>query len=205
MAKPNTKQTGSLDFTQVPIPLCGDEYYFKRCSNETLKSFDEKIEQRIKEIKPLTDESTELNEKTDRLNSKIDSLKGRISLMERKDDLSDDEIAKTLEYHDKLDALYEELDEHLKVIKEFNDKTDGLGDELNKDINRIIAEKVEAIVDGITADEFLKKHDNIDMHIADNISKYYEMCMIGEKASKIKQEIRDDCDEFRKRQKENRQ
>ena len=158
-----------------------------------------------KEIKPLTDESTELNEKTDRLNSKIDSLKGRISLMERKDDLSDDEIAKTLEYHDKLDALYEELDEHLKVIKEFNEKTDGLGDELNKDINRIIAEKVEAIVEGITADEFLKKHDNIDMHIADNISKYYEMCMIGEKASKIKQEIRDDCDEFRKRQKENRQ
>ena len=89
-----------------------------------------------------------------------------------------------------------------KDIKKFNEETEGLGKQLAEDVNRIIAEKMEAVLEGITADFFLENADAIDWHIAENISKYYEMCMIGERASKIKQEIKDDCAEFRKRQKE---
>lgn len=202
MAK--NKEIKAKEFTQTKIRLCDEEHYFKRCSNKTLREFDERIEQKFKEAEPITKESTALNDKKDRLDSKIDSMKRRIDLMERKEDLSDEEIDKVMEYHDKLDEYYEELEEHLEKIRLFNEEHEGFGNEITDDINRIMAEKVEAVVDGITADEFLEKADAIDIHIADNISKYYEMCMIGERASKIQQEIRDDCEEFRKRQKEAR-
>jgi len=65
-----------------------------------------------------------------------------------------------------------------------------------------MARKMEAILDGITAKEFLEKADAIDNRIAANISKYYEMCMVGERESKIQNEIREDIASFRERQKQ---
>ena len=188
-------------FTQTKIPLCGSEYEFRRCSNNALTEYDKKIQEKIKEIEPETDESNKLNNKTERLNSKIKSMESKINLLERKEDLSDKEIDKAMSYHDQLDELHEELEKHLENIKKFNEETQGIGEKLTEDINRITAEKMEAVLEGMTADFFLENADRIDWHIADNISKYYEMCMIGERPSKIKQEIKDDCDEFRKRQK----
>lgn len=190
------------EFTQTKIPICGSEFEFKRCSNQTLREFDEKIRKCFKEIEPQTDESNRLNDKTERLNNQIESIQGRIRLMESKEELSDDEIDKTLEYHDKLDSLLEEMEKHRKDIKKFNEETEGLEKKLEDDINRLIAEKMSAVLDGMTVDFFLENYDSIDLHIAENISKYYEMCMIGERASKIRQEIKDDCAEFRKRRKE---
>lgn len=192
----------SKEFTQTKIALCGSEYEFKRCPNNTLREYDEKIEKRIEEIKPETTESNRLNDKTERLNNQIKSMTSRINLIESKEELSDEEIDKAMGYHDDLDKLYKQLEQHQKDIQKFNEETEGLGKSLAEDVNRIIAEKMEAVLDGMTADFFSDNADAIDWHIAENISKYYEMCMIGERESKIKQEIKDDCAEFRKRQKE---
>ena len=185
-------------FTQTAISICGGEYYFKRCSNETLKSFDKRMEDKIKEIEPLTDESELINKKGERLEKQIESTERRIRLMED----NDEDYKEILKLQDKLDKLLDEQDKHLEDVKKFNEEHEGLGDKLNDELEQIVAEKMEAILDGLTAKEYLEKADSIDQRIAANISKYYEMCMIGERESKIQNEIREDVSSFRERQKQ---
>ncbi|MBQ9159793.1 MAG: hypothetical protein IJ122_00530 [Methanobrevibacter sp.] len=186
------------EFTQTTINFCGKEYFFKRCSNETLKGFDEELEAKVKEIQPLTDESDLINKKGERLEKQIESTERRIRLMEE----NDDDYKAILKLQDKLDKLLEEQDKHLEDVKEFNKEHEGLTDKLDKEMNEILAKKVEAMVDGITAKEFIENADAIDYRIAANISKYYEMCMVGERESKIQNEIREDISTFRERQKQ---
>lgn len=186
------------EFTQTTINFCGKECFFKRCSNETLKSFDEEMEAKIKEIQPLTDESELINKKGERLEKQIESTERRIRLMEE----NDDDYKAILKLQDKLDKLLDDQDKYLEEVKQFNKEHEGLSDKLESDMNDVLARKVESIVDGITAKEFLEKADAIDYRIAANISKYYEMCMVGERESKIQQEIREDISAFRERQKQ---
>ena len=90
----------------------------------------------------------------------------------------------------------------MEDVKEFNKEHEGMADKLDKEMNEILARKVEAMVEGLSAKDFLKNADAIDYRIAANISKYYEMCMVGERESKIQQEIREDVSTFRERQKQ---
>ena len=183
------------EFTQTTINICGGEYYFKRCSNETLKSFDKRMEEKIKEIEPLTNESEILNKKSERLEKQIESAERRIRLMED----NDEDYTKILKLQDKLDNLLDEQEEHFEKVKQFNEENEGVGDKLDSELNQILAEKMEAVLDGLTAEEFLEKSDGIDQRIAANISTYYEMCMVGERESKIQQQIREDVSSFRER------
>ena len=186
------------EFTHTAINICGGEYYFKRCSNETLKSFDEEMEAKIKEIEPLTNKSDLLNKKGEKLEKQIESTERRIRLMED----NDEDYKAILKLQDKLDKLLEEQEAHLDAVKEFNEENENVGTKLDNDLNEILAKKVEAVLDGITAKEFLEKSDAVDQRIAANIPKYYEMCMVGERESKIQQEIREDVSAFRERQKQ---
>lgn len=186
------------EFTHVAIPLCGDEYFFKRCSNETLKSFDEQMEQKIKETEPLTREADLINKKGEKLEKQIESTERRIRLMED----NDDDYRAILKLQDKLDKLLEEQDKHLEEVRAFNDEHENASEELGKELDLILATKMETLLDGMTAEHFLKYADPIDQRIGANISKYYEMCMVGERESKILNEIREDVAIFRERQKQ---
>lgn len=187
-------------FTQTAIPLCDKEYYFKRCSNKTLKAFDEEIEAKIKEIEPITKKSDDLNRRVDQIDKQIESKERRIRLLDEKGDDSD--IDTILSLQDDLDSLLDDKDDLLTEIRQFNEENEDIGNKLDKELTAIMARKVEAIVDGLTAQEFIENADSIDQRIAANISKYYEMCMVGERASKIQNEIKEDVETFRQRQKE---
>lgn len=186
------------EFTQTTINLCGEEYYFKRCSNGTLKAFDEEMEAKIKEIEPLTNKSDEINKKGEKIDRQIESTERRIRLMED----NDEDYKEILKLQDKLDKLLEEQEKHLDEVKAFNEENENITSELDKDLNDILARKVEAVLDGITAKEFLENADAIDFRIAANIPKYYEMCMVGERDSKIQNEIREDVATFRENRKQ---
>lgn len=188
------------EFTQTSIAICGGEYFFKRCPNEVLKSFDEEMEAKIKEIEPLTDESDLINREGEKIDRQIESKERRIRLLEDKGD--EEDIDTILKLQDELDKLLEKQEKHLDKVKQFNKENEDLTSKLDSELNEIMARKMEAILDGITAKEFLEKADAIDNRIAANISKYYEMCMVGERESKIQNEIREDIASFRERQKQ---
>ena len=194
------KNNKSREFTHTAIGLCGGEYYFKRCSNQALKSFDEEMEAKIKEIEPITKQSDDLNSKSETIDKQIESKERRIRLLEEKGD--EEDIDKILDLQDDLDDLLNDKKQVLEEIKTFNEENEDVGGRLDKELNEILSRKVETVVDGLSAAEFLENADAIDYRIAANISKYYEMCMIGERASKIQQEIREDVEEFRQRQKQ---
>ena len=188
------------EFTHTSIGICGGEYYFNRCSNKTLKQFDEEMEKKIKEIEPLTKQSDLLNSKRDKIDKQIESKERRINLLEERG--NEEDIDTILKLQDDLDKLLDDKDKVLKEIEKFNEDNENAGEKLDQELNEILAKKVEALLDGITAKEFLEEADAIDFRIATNISKYYEMCMIGERESKIQNEIREDVQEFRQRQKD---
>ena len=186
------------EFTQTSIAICDGEYFFKRCPNEVLKSFDEEMEAKIKEIEPLTNKSDEINKKGEKLERQIESTERRIRLMED----NDEDYKAILKLQDKLDKLLDEQEKHLDEVKKLNEENKNVTSELDSELNDILARKVEAVLDGITAKEFLEKADAIDFRIAANIPKYYEMCMVGERDSKIQQEIREDVATFRENRKQ---
>ena len=188
------------EFTQTSISICDGEYFFKRCPNETLKKFDEEMEANIKEIEPLTDDSELLNREGEKIDKQIESKERRIRLLEEKG--NEEDIDKILDLQDDLDKLLEKQEKHLANVREFNKENENVTKSLDDDLNDIMARKVEAVLDGITAKEFLEKADAIDYRIAANISKYYEMCMVGERESKIQNEIKEDVSAFRERQKQ---
>ena len=71
-----------------------------------------------------------------------------------------------------------------------------------KRVDELLAEKVEILLDGITAKEFLKQSTPVDTIIAQNLEKYYQLCIVGEREAKIAQEIKEDVNNFLKSQRE---
>ena len=191
------------NFTETTIPICGDNYYFKRCSNQTLVEFDKKIEDEYKSLQTLIKEVDNLSEKQERLEKKISRKENKIDLMQEKEALSDKEIDKILKLEDEVEELENELYDIKKQLSDLNDEhPENINREFSDKVNSILADKVEALLDGITAKEFIDKADPVDINIARNIEKYYQMCIVGEREKKIQQEIKDDVSEFLKSQKE---
>ena len=71
-----------------------------------------------------------------------------------------------------------------------------------KKVDELLAEKVETLLDGITAKEFMTNSDPVDTIKAQNLEKYYQLCIVGEREAVIIQEIKDDVADFLKSQRE---
>ena len=104
------------------------------------------------------------------------------------------EIDRMMDLLDEQDSLSDELKDIRKQIKEYNEKNTEYFRKFNDEINELIADKLEALLAKFDKAKFLKNYDVVDMRIATNISKYYEMAMLGERASKIQETIRKDAE-----------
>ena len=182
------------EFTTTPIRLMGQEFYFKRCPTETLRVYDEKIQEKIDSSEKIRMEGEALTEEEERLEKRIENIDKKVELIEKKEEPSDKELDRVYKYLDEQDELYDELKEVRKQIRDYNEKNTDYFKQFNNDINGLIANKLEALLDKFDKEKFLKNYDVVDMRIATNISKYYEMCMLGERASKVQETIRKDAE-----------
>lgn len=186
-------------FTETPIPMIGKELYFDRCPMNTLRKYDEQIQEKIKELDPLTNASDALQEEESSLLRRIEGLQRKVDLIEMKDDPSDKDIDNAMKAIDKQEGLYDELKEIRKQITEHDETNEEDYRRIQDEMNQIIAEKVEAMLKDITAEEFLENYDAVDMKVATYLSRYYEMCILGERESKIRKAIQEDIAEQNER------
>lgn len=182
------------EFTTTPITLMGKQFFFKRCPTETLRVYDEKIQDKIDSSEKIRMEGQTLTENEEKLEKKIDNIDKKVELIEKKEEPSDKELDRVFKFLDEQDSLIDELEEVRKQIKEYNEKNTDYFKQFNDEVNMLIADKLEALLDKFDKDYFLKNYDVVDMRIATNISKYYEMCMLGERASKVQEAIRKDAE-----------
>lgn len=189
------------EFTDITIELCEKQLHFKRVTNETLTKFSDKAEKEYEEtVKSFVDEVEMLDEKRQSLEKRIALKTKQVEIIEGKEDASDEEFDKAFHILEEIDKLEDEL-ETVKVGLVDLGK-DNPTKEYSKRVDELLAEKVETLLDDITAKEFLSNSDPVDTIKARNLEKYYQMCIVGERESKIKQEIRDDVADFLKSQKE---
>ena len=181
-------------FTETPIPLCGKELFFKRCRMEDLKKFDEQLQGKLKEMKPFQDELELMQEDEETLEKKIKNFERKIDIIDMKEEPTDKELDMALKYLDKQEQCLDELKTLKKEIVAHDEAHEEDYIRINEESTRIMANKVEAMLDNITAEEFLKEYDPIDIRVAGNLTNYYQMCMLGEKESKIRRQIQLDIE-----------
>ena len=182
------------EFTTTPIRLIGKEFYFKRCPTETLRVYDKKIQEKVESSEKIRQEGVTLSEEEERLENKIDNINKKVELIERKENPSDKELDRVFKFLDEQDKYLDELKEIRQKITDYNEKNTEYFEQFNDEINILIADKLEALLANFNKEDFLKNYDVVDMRIATNISKYYEMCMLGERASKVQETIRKDAE-----------
>ena len=197
MAKPKVKE-----FTSTPIRLMGTDYYFKRCPTETLKVYDEKIQKKLESSEEVRKTGQKLEDDLEMNESRIKNLNRKVELIDKKDEPSDGELDESMKLLDKIDDLYDGQKEIKQSIDDYNKEYRDYFEKFTDEVNEIIAEKGEALLDGFNKDEFLANYDIVDMRIMTNISKYYEMCMLGERASKVQEAIRQDAERISGREEE---
>ena len=181
------------EFTDVAIELCEKKLHFKRVTNETLTKFSEKAEKEYEEtVKQFIEDVELLDDKRESLEKKIALKEKQVAIIEEKTDATDKEYDKAIKLLEEIDVLNDELDT-VKV---------GLVDLSKDNPSKEYSKKVETLLDGITAKEFLSNSDPVDTIKARNLEKYYQLCIVGERESKIIQEIKDDVADFLKSQKE---
>lgn len=183
------------EFTDVTIEMCEKQLHFNRVTNETLTKFSERAEKEYKEtVKTFIDEVEELDDRRESIEKKIALKTKLVELIEAKDKVSDEDLNKVFETVDEIEKLEEEL-KPIKARMMELDKDNPIK-KYNKMLDEWLAEKVETLLDGITAKEFLKNSTPVDTIKARNLEKYYQLCMIGERQSKIIEEIKNDVADF---------
>lgn len=183
------------EFTDVTIEMCEKQLHFNRVTNETLTKFSERAEKEYKEtVKTFIDEVEELDDQRESIEKKIALKTKLVELIEAKDKVSDEDLNKVFETVDEIEKLEEEL-KPIKARMMELDKDNPIK-KYNKMLDEWLAEKVETLLDGITAKEFLKNSTPVDTIKARNLEKYYQLCMIGERQSKIIEEIKNDVADF---------
>lgn len=190
------------EFTSTPIRVMGEEYYFKRCPTETLKSYDEKIQKKLEDSEDIRKMGSDLEEELKMNENRIKNLNRKVELIDKKEDPSDDELDESMKLLDTIDELYDEQKEIKAKMDNYNDEYRDYFEKFTDDVNIIVAEKGEALLDGFDKENFLANYDIVDMRIMTNISKYYEMCMLGERASKVQEAIRQDAERISGREEE---
>ena len=189
------------EFTDVTIKLCEKDLHFKRVTNETLTKFSDKAEKEYEEtVKQFVENVELLDDKRESLEKKIALKTKQVDLIESKEEGSDEGIDKALDILEEIDKLEDELETVKAGLIELG--KDNPTKEYSKKVDELLAEKVETLLDGITAKEFLTNSDPVDTIKARNLEKYYQLCIVGERESKIIQEIKDDVSDFLKSQKE---
>lgn len=191
----------SKEFTDVTIEICDKELHFKRVTNETLIKFSDKAEQEYNDnVKAFVDEVELLDDKRTSLEKRIALKTKQVDIIESKSDATDEELDKAFAIIDEIDKLEDELEIVKAGLLELSDNNPAK--EYTRKVDELLAEKVETLLDGITAKEFLKNSTPVDTIKARNLEKYYQLCIVGEKQSKIIQEIKDDVADFLQSQKE---
>ncbi len=185
------------EFTDIVIKIAQKECHFKRVTNETLKVFSEKAEQAYNEIvKNFVEEVDMLDDKRETLEKKIALKTKQIDIIESKVDHSDEELDKVLTLIEEIEKLEDELQpvkvELIELGKTSPNKV------YSERVNDLLAEKVETFLDGITAKEFLQNSDPVDTIKAQNLEKYYQLAIVGEREAKIQLMIKEDVDNFLK-------
>lgn len=185
------------EFTDIVIKIAQKECHFKRVTNETLKVFSEKAEQAYNEIvKNFVEEVDMLDDKRETLEKKIALKTKQIDIIESKADPSDEELDKVLTLIEEIEKLEDDL-QPVKVDLIELGKTSP-NKIYSERVNDLLAEKVETFLDGITANEFLKNSDPVDTIKAQNLEKYYQLAIVGEREAKIQLMIKEDVDNFLK-------
>lgn len=185
------------EFTDIVIKIAQKECHFKRVTNETLKVFSEKAEQAYNEIvKNFVEEVDMLDDKRETLEKKIALKTKQIEIIESKADPSDEELDKVLTLIEEIEKLEDEL-QPVKVQLIELGKTSP-NKVYSERVNDLLAEKVETFLDGITAKEFLQNSDPVDTIKAQNLEKYYQLAIVGEREAKIQLMIKEDVDNFLK-------
>lgn len=192
------------DFTDVTIEICEKSLHFRRVTNETLTKFADKAEKAYEEmVKSYIEEVELLDDKRQGLEKRIALKEKQVATIENKHNVTDEELDKSFELLEEIGILEDELD----VVKaglieksENNPSKDYL-----KRVDELLAEKVETLLEGITAKEFLENSDPVDTIKAQNLEKYYQQCIVGESRAVIIQEIKDDVADFLKSQRTSRE
>ena len=188
-------------FTDITIKLCEKECHFKRVTNETLTKFSDKAEKEYNEtVKSFVDDVELYDDKRASLEKKISLKTKQVEVIENKSDASDEELDKVFGILEEIERYEEEL-ETVKITLMDLSKDNPIK-EYSKKADELLAEKVETLLDGITAAEFLKNSDPVDTIKARNLEKYYQLAIVGERESKILNEMREDVDTFLQSQKE---
>ena len=189
------------EFTDITIKMCQRECHFKRVTNETLTKFSEKAEKDYDEtVKTFVNEVELLDDKRDALEKKIELKTKQVSILEKKSDATDEDLEQMFALLEDIEKLNDELNIVKAGLLDLNEKSPVK--EYTKKADELVAEKVETLLDGITAAQFLKESDPVDSIKARNLEKYYQMAIIGERESKILNEMREDVDNFLQSQKE---
>ena len=189
------------EFTDITIEMCQKKLHFKRVTNETLTKFSDKAEKEYDEtVKEFVDKVELLDDKRETLEKRIALKTKQVEIIEGKEDASDSELDKAFIILEEIDKLEDELDTVKAGLMELGKENPTK--EYSKKVDELLAEKVETLLDGITAKEFLTNSDPVDTIKARNLEKYYQLCIVGEREAKIVQEIKNDVSDFLQSQKE---
>ena len=183
------------EFTDITIKICEKKLHFNRVTNETLTKWAEKAEKEYETtVNEFIDKVSDLDEKRQSLEKKIALKNKQVEVIEGKDDTTDEELDRVLAILDDIEHLEDELETVKVALVEMG--KDNPTKEYMKRVDELLGEKVETLLDGITAKEFLKESTPVDTIIAQNLEKYYQLCIVGEREAKIEQEIKDDVNNF---------
>jgi len=186
-------------FTDIEIEVCGKKCHFNRVTNQTLTEFSDRAEKDYeKMVKSWTDKADELVYEGEKIEREISRKEKKMELLEKLD--NEDDIEEILELNDELSDLDKQLNKVREEIIAHNNKNPVK--KYTQKVDIMLGEKVEMLLDNITATEFKTNATPKDSSIARNLEKYYQMAMIGERAKKIENEIEEDMARFLQDQEE---
>lgn len=185
-------------FTDFEIEICGKKCHFNRVTNHELVQFSEKAEKDYDElVKVWTDKAQELSFKGEKIEKQIARKEKKMELLESLDDA---DVSEIIVINDELEKLDKELSKITKQLLEHNEKNPSK--QYTEIVDRTLGEKVELLLDNITAKDYEVNSTYRDTSIARNLEKYYQLAMVGERAKKIEVEIAEDMKRFLKEQEE---
>ena len=185
-------------FTDIEIEICGKKCHFNRVTNQTLTQFSDKAEKDYeKMVKSWTDKADELVYQGEKIEKQIARKEKQMELLEK---VEDADVDRLLELNDELSDLDKQLNKVRDDIFAHQDKNPIK--KYTQSVEVMLGEKVELLLDNITAKEYETNATPKDSSIARNLEKYYQMAMIGERTKKIENEIEEDMARFLREQDE---
>lgn len=188
-------------FTDIELEICGKKCHFNRVTNKELTQFSERVETDFnKVVKAWSDKAEDLTFEGEKLEKEIARKEKKLELLELKETPDVDELLKV---NDELEALELRMNELTKELMKHNNNNPNK--KYSEIVDKSLGDKVELLVDNISAKEFIENSTPRDSSIARNLEKYYQMAMMGERHKKIEVAIDEDMERFLKEQQELRE